>query len=149
VLQVAFIYPAEIWPTSVRAKGNAFGVAGWAIGTPPPFHSPFTILQEQSTDFVGCGWTTLLIPIMFGNLGERTLFLFGALNVAWIPVTYCFFPETANRSLEEINMLFASKSPFAWEEEKEFQRLKALGIPADTKTGQIHSENTSMEKINV
>ena len=35
VLQVAFIYPAEIWPTSVRAKGNAFGVAGWAIGMVP------------------------------------------------------------------------------------------------------------------
>jgi len=91
----------------------------------------------------------LLIPIMFGNLGEKTLYIFGALNIAWIPVTYCFFPETANRSLEEINMLFASKSPFAWAEEKEFQRLKALGVHADTKTGELQSENTSIEKVNV
>jgi sugar porter (SP) family MFS transporter len=124
VLQVAFIYPAEIWPTSVRAKGNAFGVAGWAIG---------------------CGWTTLLIPIMFGNLNERTLYIFGAMNIAWVPVTYCFFPETANRSLEEINMLFASKSPFAWAEEKEFLRLKREGVHANTITGEVES-NSSIDK---
>jgi hypothetical protein len=42
VLQVAFIYPAEIWPTSVRAKGNAFGVAGWAIGRIPVLSNPFS-----------------------------------------------------------------------------------------------------------
>ena len=46
-------------------------------------------------------------------------------------------------------MLFASKSPFAWEEEKEFQRLKALGLHADTKTGEIQSENTSIERVTV
>lgn len=31
-LTVPWIYPAEIWPLNVRAKGNAFGVVGWSIG---------------------------------------------------------------------------------------------------------------------
>lgn len=26
------IYPAEIFPLAVRARGNAFGVVGWSIG---------------------------------------------------------------------------------------------------------------------
>jgi len=30
----------------------------------------------------------------------------------------------ANRTLEEINLLFASSSPFTWDEERNFARLK-------------------------
>lgn len=26
------VYPAEIFPLAVRARGNAFGVVGWSIG---------------------------------------------------------------------------------------------------------------------
>lgn len=38
---------------------------------------------------------------------------------------WAFYPETANRTLEEIDMLFASKSPFVWDEERMFAKLKA------------------------
>ena len=31
-LTVPWLYPAEIFPLAVRAKGNAWGVVGWAIG---------------------------------------------------------------------------------------------------------------------
>jgi hypothetical protein len=31
-LTVPWIYPAEIYPLAVRAKGNAWGVVGWSIG---------------------------------------------------------------------------------------------------------------------
>lgn len=40
----------------------------------------------------------------------------------YIPIIYCFFPETAGRTLEQIDFLFASKSPFVWDEEKEFAK---------------------------
>lgn len=31
-LTVPWLYPAEIWPLEIRAKGNAWGVVGWSIG---------------------------------------------------------------------------------------------------------------------
>lgn len=31
-LTVPWLYPAEIFPICVRAKGNAWGVVGWSIG---------------------------------------------------------------------------------------------------------------------
>lgn len=42
--------------------------------------------------------------------------------LSYIPIVYCFFPETAGRTLEQIDFLFASKSPFVWDEEKEFAK---------------------------
>ena len=38
------------------------------------------------------------------------------------PSFYCFFPETAGRTLEAIDFLFASKSLFTWDEEAEFEK---------------------------
>jgi len=31
-LTVPWLYPAEIFPLKVRAKGNAWGVVGWSVG---------------------------------------------------------------------------------------------------------------------
>lgn len=31
-LTVPWLYPAEIFPLEIRAKGNAWGVVGWSIG---------------------------------------------------------------------------------------------------------------------
>jgi hypothetical protein len=31
-LTVPWLYPAEIFPLNVRAKGNAWGVVGWSLG---------------------------------------------------------------------------------------------------------------------
>ena len=31
-LTIPWLYPAEIFPLQVRAKGNAWGVVGWSVG---------------------------------------------------------------------------------------------------------------------
>lgn len=51
-LMIPFIYPTEIFPTWLRAKGNAFGVAGWAVG-------------------YGAG--SLLVPVMFAGIQEKVI----------------------------------------------------------------------------
>ena len=62
---------------------------------------------------------------MFDRIGENTLHVFGAINFLSIPLVWAFYPETANRTLEEVDLLFASESWWAWDEEQTFQRLKA------------------------
>ncbi|KAI4241985.1 MAG: hypothetical protein L6R42_011133 [Xanthoria sp. 1 TBL-2021] len=88
-LTVPWLYPAEIFPLEVRARGNAWGVVGWSIGN---------------------GWLTLLCPIMFEAINEKTLYIFAACNVITIPMVYCLYPESNQRTLEEMNLLFAADS---------------------------------------
>ncbi|KAK4687599.1 hypothetical protein P7C73_g2514, partial [Tremellales sp. Uapishka_1] len=103
-LLIPFIYPTEIFPTWLRAKGNAFGVAGWAIGY---------------------GGGSLLVPVMFAGINEKTFYVFGAAMLCYIPLVYCFLPETSGRSLESIDLLFASSSAFVWKEEEEYRKRMA------------------------
>ncbi|KAI5451059.1 hypothetical protein NCC49_002547 [Naganishia albida] len=102
-LTVPWIYPAEIFPLEVRARGNAWGVVGWSIGN---------------------GWCVLLLPTIFQKLNEKTLYLFGAVNVLTIFTTWAFYVEPARRTLEDIDLLFTSDSYFVWNNEKDFKRLK-------------------------
>ncbi|EME40821.1 hypothetical protein DOTSEDRAFT_90925 [Dothistroma septosporum NZE10] len=102
-LTVPWLYPAEIFPLTIRAKGNAWGVVGWSIGN---------------------GWLTLLCPVMFNAIGEKTLYVFGACNVITIPMVWALYPETNQRTLEEMDLVFAADTPWVWDAERTFKRLK-------------------------
>ncbi|CAK3856947.1 sugar transporter STL1-like [Lecanosticta acicola] len=102
-LTVPWIFPAEIFPLQIRARGNAWGVVGWSIGN---------------------GWCTLLLPTIFKNLGEKTLYIFGGVNVFAIIVVWALYPETNQRTLEEMNLVFASNSIWVWDAEKNFAALR-------------------------
>lgn len=106
-LTVPWLYPAEIFPTHIRAKGNAWGVVGWSIGN---------------------GWLTLLCPVMFDHIGEKTFYIFGICNVLAIPMVYFFYPETARRQLEHIDTLFAVDSIWARKGEQHYQSIYGQGV---------------------
>lgn len=61
---------------------------------------------------------------MFSSIKENTLHVFGAVNFLSIPLVWAFYPETANRTLEEVDLLFASDSLFVWDNEKVFAERK-------------------------
>ncbi|CZR62174.1 probable transporter (major facilitator superfamily) [Phialocephala subalpina] len=102
-LTVPWLYPAEIFPLEVRAKGNAWGVVGWSIGN---------------------GWLTLLCPVMFNSINEKTLYIFAISNVITLPMVWALYPESNQRTLEEMDLLFAAKTPWVWDAERNFARLK-------------------------
>jgi hypothetical protein len=79
---------------------------------------------------------------MFQQIGEKTLYIFAASNAITIPMVWALYPETNQRTLEEIDLLFASDSIWNWEAEKNFARLKEesghVGVndsPSDIETG--------------
>ena len=67
---------------------------------------------------------TLLLPIIFSNLKEKTFYVFGAVNFLTLPVVWAFYPESNQRTLEEMDLLFASNSWWSWDAERNFATLK-------------------------
>ena len=62
---------------------------------------------------IASGWNWMAVfavvkitPISFDQIGWRTFIVFAVLNAAFIPVTYCFYPETKGLELEDIPLLF-------------------------------------------
>lgn len=66
----------------------------------------------------------MLLPTIFSKLHEKTLYIFGAVNVISIVAVWALYPESNQRTLEEMNLVFASDSIWTWEAEKNFARLK-------------------------
>ena len=82
-------YPSEILPIRLRQTGSALSVVWqWLI----------TFLVVEIT------------PVGIQNIGWKLYIVFCVLNWATIVIVYFFSPETAGKSLEQIDFLFASQS---------------------------------------
>ncbi|BGP19944.1 hypothetical protein JCM10213_006720 [Rhodosporidiobolus nylandii] len=85
-LELPWLYPAEINPLKTRTNANAVStINNWLFNfTVVMFTPPFL-----NSSAVGC------------------FAFFAIVNLCFLPVIYLFYPETAGRSLEEIDVLFA------------------------------------------
>jgi len=95
-LGITWLYPAEVTPLRVRAPANALSTA---------------------TNWIGNFFVVMATGPMFANIRYGTYIFFAVMNLFWVlPGTYFLFPETKNRSLEELDIIFAmgheqNKSP--------------------------------------
>lgn len=80
-----YLYVSEIFTTEIRPIGMGFSLFG-------QFASTLILLQTAPIGIDQVGWKYYLVII--------------AWCVAFIPVVYFFFPETAGLSLEEISARF-------------------------------------------
>jgi MFS family permease len=87
-LGLAWLYPSEIFSTGLRAKGNSMSTAANWIG-----------------NFI----VAMIAPVLFEYATYWTFLLFGILNVIFLIPIYLWYPETKGKSLEEIEVLFASE----------------------------------------
>lgn len=89
-LGVTWLYPAEIAPLEIRAAVNGLSTAcNWA----------FTFL------------IVMITPICFAHIGSYTYAIFACVNFIMVPAVYIFYPETAGRSLEDIDVIFENSNP--------------------------------------
>lgn len=78
-----------------------------------PFsHVFFTLLFHQLPKLIPHS-VVIITPIAFHTITYRTYIIFACTNFAIIPLVYYFYPETAYRSLEEVDVLFhlANEAP--------------------------------------
>ncbi|KNE87461.1 hypothetical protein PSTG_19154, partial [Puccinia striiformis f. sp. tritici PST-78] len=61
---------------------------------------------------IGNGIVTEIAPFLFNSITYWTFILFGLLNFFTLPNIYFLYPETAGRSLEDMDTLFESDSIF-------------------------------------
>lgn len=61
---------------------------------------------------------------MFNAIGEKTLYIFGISNAITLPMVWALYPESNQRTLEEMDLLFAADTPWNWDAERNFALLK-------------------------
>ncbi|KZT60338.1 general substrate transporter [Calocera cornea HHB12733] len=85
-LGMTWLYPAEIVGLRIRAPANALSTASnWIFN--------FMVVMVTGPSFANISW--------------RTYIVFAALNAFIVPCVYFYFPETAGRSLEDMDIIFA------------------------------------------
>ena len=91
---VSWTYPAEIFPMRVRAKAVSMSTAAnWVFN-------------------FALAWA---VPPGLSTIAWKTYFIFGTFNFAAFIHIFFMFPETAGRTLEEIEEVFAQGHMFtAW-----------------------------------
>ena len=109
---VAWIYAAEIWSLETRAVGMSIASTGnwlfnFALG--------------------------LYIPPGFINIRYGMFIIFGAMCVLAAIQFYFTYPETCNKSLEEIEEMFAPGGPKPWHTKPGQSRLDRLVVQAKEK----------------
>ncbi|CZR66975.1 probable MFS monosaccharide transporter [Phialocephala subalpina] len=84
-LGMTWLYPAEIVPLRIRAPANA-------LSTPGNWLFNFMVV--------------MITPVAFTSIKYKTYIIFAVINAFIFPVVYFFYPETAYRSLEEMDSIF-------------------------------------------
>lgn len=84
-LGMTWLYPSEIVPLRIRAPSSALSTsANWIFN--------FMVV--------------MITPIAFANITYKTYIIFAVINAFIVPCVYFFYPETAYRSLEEMDEIF-------------------------------------------
>ncbi|KAI9171860.1 MFS monosaccharide transporter [Paramyrothecium foliicola] len=84
-LGMTWLYPAEITPLRTRAPANAL---------------------STSSNWIFNFLVVMITPIAFDSIKHHTYTIFAIINAIIVPTVYFFFPETAYRSLEEMDTIF-------------------------------------------
>lgn len=108
---VSWVYPPELYPLRVRGKAVALATsANWALNTA-----------------LGA-----FVPPAFVSIRWKTYIIFGVFNLAMLIHVIFLFPETAGKTLEEVELMFEDPKGIpgigtpAWKTKVEYGHARAL-----------------------
>lgn len=87
MLGVPWLYPTEVNSLPMRTKGAAVATA-----------------TDWITNFV----VVEITPVAVDNIGWRFWIVWTVTNAVFLPIIYFFYPETANRTLEDLDAYYRS-----------------------------------------
>ncbi|KAG1870516.1 hypothetical protein C8R48DRAFT_597099 [Suillus tomentosus] len=127
-LVTPWLYPTELFPTYVRAKGGAWSVVGWSIGN---------------------GVVTMITPFLFQAIEYGVLLLLFGLNIFVIPFIIFMYPETSGRPLEQMDDFFSNAT--SWNVFTASQQIREQGLTDHQWTrkynGGIEQSEISMTRV--
>ncbi|KAL1961541.1 hypothetical protein VTN77DRAFT_1628 [Rasamsonia byssochlamydoides] len=106
-LTTCWVYPTEVFPLASRSKGAALATIAFSLAG---------------------GTINEIIPYLIDAIGFWVFILFALVNLAMLVPISLFYVETANRHLEQLDILFSSKSCLAWKAEREFREKTSGGV---------------------
>ncbi|KAF2675300.1 general substrate transporter [Microthyrium microscopicum] len=121
---VPWLYPTEINSLSMRTKGAAAGTAtNWMFN--------FIVVE--------------ITPIGIASLKWRFYIIWTLMNLAFVPIVYIFYPETADRSLEDVDRFFSENQNVLVFRDKEAisGRRPARYLEREVEEYRQHSANNS------
>ncbi|KAI7133012.1 hypothetical protein KC352_g30950, partial [Hortaea werneckii] len=116
-----YVYVSEIWPNHLRSQGTALGIAVFYLGSEV---------------------TLVAAPVALDAIGWKFYLVLICPSVCYVAAIWFLFPETKNRTLEEIGTLFGDEHVAShWygisEEEKQEIARNAMKL---TESGGIPEE---------
>jgi len=136
---VPWLYPSEINSLEFRTQGAA-------IATATNWITNFIVVQ--------------ITPPGISNIGWKYYIIYTVFNFAFMPIVYFFYPETANRSLEDLDLLFeefgglfvqshveatGTKNPY--EGIRARRRMEKTASEAQKERGEVQSKRMSDETV--
>ena len=103
---IPWAYVPEILPLHARTKGTAVGIS-----------------SNWLWNFV----IVMITPVIINRLQWKAYLIFMCTNLAFVPLVYFCYPETANLTLEEIDYLFTNPDKDAVELSRELHRERRRG----------------------
>ncbi|KAL5334443.1 general substrate transporter [Aspergillus crustosus] len=111
MLGVPWLYPTEINSLPMRTKGAA-------VATATNWITNFAIVE--------------ITPIGIQSIGWRFWIVWTVLNAVFLPIIYFLYPETANRTLEDIDAYYRSNPPLIVRPLKRAKEARSIALKSDT-----------------
>ncbi|KAJ6113229.1 hypothetical protein N7523_006546 [Penicillium sp. IBT 18751x] len=118
---VSWIYPPELYPLRLRGKAVAL---------------------STSSNWIFNFALSYFVPPAFENIQWKTYLVFGVFCFAMTVHVFFCFPETAGKTLEDVETMFNSPGLKPWQTKVEFQHVRKLerGTFQSEKLANLHAE---------